>query len=182
MQRKKKKTPIFPALYEQIFTIEDIAEETGTPISTLRTWQGNRSVNAQKSFTPGSSAGRGTKAKYAVIDAMQFMLIARIAKDTMSIKSITECCRSEVLDLILDRLSEIADGLWHGSNYSTTNRKNSYERYAFIYEYKGELYMTQDWLEWHKDGGCSCHVIDVIHMAHRVYSLWAKKMGLVGPV
>jgi len=179
MERKNKKISGFKDLDRQIFTIEDISEATKTPISTLRTWQGNGSVSPSSSFTPGRTAGRGTKALYSVFDAMQFVLMARMTKDTISIKTISECCRSDILEVVLDRLNEMADGVYHGMNYSVISKKNAYARYVFIFEKDGALYMTQEWRQWSEYGGYTFHVIDAIDMAANIFTMYNKKMGYV---
>ena len=174
-----KKIPEFKDLYTRLFTIEDISEVTQLPPSTLRTWATRGIVSLSTSYNPGKNAGRGEKSLYSVYDALQFIFLGRMSRDAQPVKVISECCFSEILDITLERLSEIAVGIYHGANYDPVERTNSYERYAFIYERGGNLVMTQEWREWAKNGVYSFHTIDVIVMAAAVFSLYARKKGLV---
>lgn len=168
---------IFKDLYAQIFTIEDISQATGVSYSTLRMWPGRNIISLSTSYNPGK-AGRGTKSLYSVYDAMQFLLIAEVAKSTVSVKGLSECCLSEILEVVLDRLSEIDAGIYHGRNLDPTNPKNAYERYVFIFEKDGKLVCTQEWGLWRREGRAAWYTIDAIQLAAKVYAMYLRK-GLV---
>ena len=108
-----KKIPEFKDLYTRLFTIEDISEVTQLPPSTLRTWATRGIVSLSTSYNPGKNAGRGEKSLYSVYDALQFIFLGRMSRDAQPVKVISECCFSEILDITLERLSEIAVGIYH---------------------------------------------------------------------
>lgn len=172
-----KSVPQFKALYSPMFTIEDIVAETRISTATLRMWVTRGIISLSSSYTPGSTAGRGTKALYSPFDAMQFLFIAQAAKQNINVKTMAESCLSEALEVALDRLSEMDAGVLHGDDRNPTNSKVSYMRYVFIYERGGTFGCTQEWGLWTKQGVSLWTTFDALDFAARVYAMYRRKQG-----
>ena len=172
-----KDSPEFKDLYKPLFTIEDVADVAKLPHSTLRMWPNRKVISLSTSYTPGPLAGRGTKALYSVYDAMQFLLLAEVTKDTYSVKALADNCLSEVLEVVLNRLSEMADGVNHGRNVDPCDRENAFERYVFLCEKDGKIHCTQEFRAWSEHGRVSWYTIDAIDLAAKVYAMYLKKTG-----
>lgn len=170
-----KPTPQFKSLYSPMFTIEDIVAETRIPAATLRMWVTRKIISLSSSYTPGSTAGRGTKAMYSPYDAMQFLFIAQSSKQNINVKSMSESCLSEALEVALDRLSEMDAGVIHGDARNPTIPKVAYMRYVFIYEHKDALTCTQNWGEWKEQGVTLWTTFDALDFAARVYAMYKRK-------
>ena len=161
-----KDSPEFKDLYKPLFTIEDVAGVAKLPHSTLRTWPSRKLVSLSTSFNPGSAAGRGMKSLYSVYDAMQFLLLAEVTKDTYSVKALADNC-----------LSLYRIGVYHGCNFDPCDRENASERYVFLCEKDGKIYCTQEFRAWSEHGRVSWYTIDAIDLAAKIYTMYLKKTG-----
>ena len=169
-----KKAPEFKDLTTPIFFIEDLVELTGVQAAALRMWVTRGNVRLLSSTTPGRDAGRGNKAQYSIRDALQFLLFAKLSKFSISPSAIDDECMGEIMNIVLERLNEIAAGWLYGDSVNPFIGKKRNEKFLYIFPHNGKLRSDELYGSW--DGG-EWITIDVVHFVTSVLRIYNRRTG-----
>ena len=174
MATQNKKIPEFRDLTTPLFFIEDLVELTEVQPATLRMWVSRGSVRLLASTTPGREAGRGNKAQYSIRDALQFLLFAKLSKFTISPSAIDEECMGDAMNIILDRLNEIAAGCLYGNSVNPFDDNQINPRFFYIFPHNGKLWADELYGRW--EGG-EWITFDVVDFVTRVLKIYNRRTG-----
>ena len=169
-----KKATEFKEPLTTCFVIEYLVELTGVRSSDLRRWGTGGHVRLLSSTLPGTDADRGNEAQYSIRDALQFLLFAKLSKFSISPSAIDDECMGEIMNIVLERLNEIAAGWLYGDSVNPFIGKKRNEKFLYIFPHNGKLRSDELYGSW--DGG-EWITIDVVHFVTSVLRIYNRRTG-----